>query len=60
MAWVPGVLLGVGLNIRRTDLSRTRGRFGWGGGFGLSAYTGPAEGLVGSFSSSKLCSALSR
>ena len=26
---------------------RTPGRFGWDGGFGTSAYTDPAEGMIG-------------
>ncbi len=32
---------------RRDDVFRTPGRFGWDGGLGTSAYTDPAEGMIG-------------
>lgn len=38
---------GMAVDIRRRDLFHTPGRFGWTGGFGTTAYTDPAEGLVG-------------
>jgi CubicO group peptidase (beta-lactamase class C family) len=33
--------------IQRKENSHTPGRFGWDGGFGTSAYTDPAEGVLG-------------
>lgn len=39
--------LGMAVGIRRTDLYKTPGRYGWDGGFGTSAYIDPAEGLIG-------------
>jgi CubicO group peptidase (beta-lactamase class C family) len=39
--------LGMAVDIRRNDVFRTPGRFGWDGGLGTSAYTDPAEGLIG-------------
>jgi CubicO group peptidase (beta-lactamase class C family) len=38
---------GMAVDIRRNDIYRTPGRFGWDGGFGTSAYTDPAEGMIG-------------
>ncbi len=38
---------GMAVDIRRDEIFRTPGRFGWDGGFGTSAYTDPAEGLIG-------------
>jgi CubicO group peptidase (beta-lactamase class C family) len=39
--------LGVAVDIRRSEIYRTPGRFGWDGGLGTSAYTDPAEGMIG-------------
>jgi CubicO group peptidase (beta-lactamase class C family) len=39
--------LGVAVDIKRDDLSRVPGRFGWTGGLGTSAYTDPANGVIG-------------
>jgi CubicO group peptidase (beta-lactamase class C family) len=38
---------GMAVDIRRNDIFRTPGRFGWDGGFGTSAYIDPAEGMIG-------------
>jgi CubicO group peptidase (beta-lactamase class C family) len=38
---------GMAVDIRRNDVFQTPGRFGWTGGFGTSAYTDPAEGMIG-------------
>jgi CubicO group peptidase (beta-lactamase class C family) len=38
---------GMAVDIRRDQTFRTPGRFGWDGGFGTSAYTDPAEGMIG-------------
>lgn len=38
---------GMSVDIRRNDLFRTPGRFGWDGGFGTSAYTDPREAMIG-------------
>jgi CubicO group peptidase (beta-lactamase class C family) len=38
---------GMAVNTRRTEIFQTPGRFGWDGGFGTSAYTDPAEGMIG-------------
>src|SRR5258705_168164 len=35
------------VDIQRKESSRTRGRFGWDGGFGTSASADPAEGMIG-------------
>jgi CubicO group peptidase (beta-lactamase class C family) len=35
------------VDIRRNEIFRTPGRFGWDGGLGTSAYTDPAEGMIG-------------
>ena len=39
--------LGMAVDIRRNEIFHTPGRFGWTGGLGTSAYTDPAEGMVG-------------
>jgi CubicO group peptidase (beta-lactamase class C family) len=39
--------LGMAVDIRRNEIFHTPGRFGWTGGFGTTAYTDPAEGMVG-------------
>jgi CubicO group peptidase (beta-lactamase class C family) len=39
--------LGMAVDIRRDEIFRTPGRFGWDGGFGTSAYTDPLEGMIG-------------
>jgi CubicO group peptidase (beta-lactamase class C family) len=39
--------LGVAVDIRRKDIFHMPGRFGWTGGFGTTAYTDPAEGMIG-------------
>jgi CubicO group peptidase (beta-lactamase class C family) len=38
---------GMAVDIRRNEIFHTPGRFGWTGGFGTSAYTDPAEGMIG-------------
>jgi CubicO group peptidase (beta-lactamase class C family) len=38
---------GMAVEIRRDEIFRTPGRFGWDGGLGTSAYTDPAEGMIG-------------
>jgi CubicO group peptidase (beta-lactamase class C family) len=38
---------GVAVDIGRKDVFHTPGRFGWTGGFGTTAYTDPAEGMIG-------------
>jgi CubicO group peptidase (beta-lactamase class C family) len=38
---------GMAVEIKRDEIFRTPGRFGWDGGLGTSAYTDPAEGLIG-------------
>ncbi|HEY0541219.1 MAG TPA: serine hydrolase domain-containing protein [Actinoallomurus sp.] len=38
---------GVAIDARRDDLATRPGRFGWNGGLGTSAYTDPAEDMVG-------------
>ncbi len=38
---------GMAVAIKREEIYQTPGRFGWDGGFGTSAYTDPAEGLIG-------------
>jgi CubicO group peptidase (beta-lactamase class C family) len=38
---------GMAVETRRTDVFGTPGRFGWDGGAGTSAYTDPAEGMIG-------------
>jgi CubicO group peptidase (beta-lactamase class C family) len=39
--------LGMAVDIRRNEIFHTPGRFGWTGGFSTTAYTDPAEGLIG-------------
>jgi CubicO group peptidase (beta-lactamase class C family) len=38
---------GMAVDIRRSEIFHTPGRFGWDGGLGTSAYTDPAEGMIG-------------
>jgi CubicO group peptidase (beta-lactamase class C family) len=38
---------GMAIDIRRDEIFRRPGRFGWDGGFGTSAYTDPAEEMIG-------------
>jgi CubicO group peptidase (beta-lactamase class C family) len=38
---------GMSVDIRREEIFHTPGRFGWDGGLGTSAYTDPAEGMIG-------------
>ncbi|HMG36114.1 MAG TPA: serine hydrolase domain-containing protein [Blastocatellia bacterium] len=38
---------GMAVDIRRNDVFHRPGRFGWDGGLGTSAYTDPAEGMIG-------------
>ena len=38
--------LGMAVDIRRNEIFHTPGRFGWTGGFGTTAYTDPAEGMM--------------
>lgn len=37
---------GMAVDIRRNEIFHTPGRFGWTGGFGTTAYTDPAEGMI--------------
>ncbi len=39
--------LGVAVDIRRSEIYHTPGRFGWSGGFGTTAYIDPAERMIG-------------
>jgi CubicO group peptidase (beta-lactamase class C family) len=39
--------LGMAVDIRREEIYHTPGRFGWTGGLGTTAYTDPAEGMIG-------------
>ncbi len=39
--------LGMAVDIRRNEIFHTPGRFGWAGGFGTTAYTDPAESMIG-------------
>jgi CubicO group peptidase (beta-lactamase class C family) len=39
--------LGMAVDIGRNEIFHTPGRFGWTGGFGTTAYTDPAEGMIG-------------
>jgi len=39
--------LGVAVDIGRSEIYHTPGRFGWSGGFGTTAYTDPAERMIG-------------
>ena len=38
---------GMAVDIQRKEIFHTPGRFGWDGGFGTSAYTDPAKGMIG-------------
>ena len=38
---------GMAVDIQRNEIFHTPGRFGWTGGHGTSAYTDPAEGMIG-------------
>ena len=38
---------GVAVDIGRSDIFQTPGRFGWTGGYGTTAYTDPAQGMIG-------------
>ena len=38
---------GMAVDIQRREIFHTPGRFGWTGGLGTSAYTDPAEGMIG-------------
>jgi CubicO group peptidase (beta-lactamase class C family) len=38
---------GVAVDIHRQEIFHTPGRFGWTGGYGTTAYTDPAEGMIG-------------
>ncbi len=38
---------GMAVNIRRSEIYQTPGRFGWDGGCGTTAYTDPVEGVIG-------------
>jgi CubicO group peptidase (beta-lactamase class C family) len=39
--------LGMAVDIQPREIFHTRGRFGWTGGFGITAYTDPAEEMIG-------------
>jgi CubicO group peptidase (beta-lactamase class C family) len=39
--------LGMAVDIQRKEIFHTPGRFGWTGGFGTTAYTDPAERMIG-------------
>jgi CubicO group peptidase (beta-lactamase class C family) len=39
--------LGMAVDIGRQEIFHTPGRFGWTGGLGTTAYTDPAEGMIG-------------
>jgi CubicO group peptidase (beta-lactamase class C family) len=38
---------GMAVDIQRNQIFQTPGRFGWTGGYGTTAYTDPAEGMIG-------------
>ena len=38
---------GMAVDIRRNEIFHNPGRFGWTGGFGTTAYTDPAKGMIG-------------
>jgi CubicO group peptidase (beta-lactamase class C family) len=38
---------GMAVDIQRREIFHTPGRFGWTGGLGTTAYTDPAEGMIG-------------
>jgi CubicO group peptidase (beta-lactamase class C family) len=39
--------LGIAVDIRRSEIFHTPGRYGWTGGTGTTAYIDPAEGMIG-------------
>lgn len=39
--------LGLAVDIRREEIFHSPGRFGWTGGLGTTAYTDPANGMIG-------------
>ncbi len=39
--------LGVAVDIARTEIFHSPGRFGWTGGLGTTAYTDPSQGMIG-------------
>jgi len=39
--------LGMAVDIERREIFHSPGRFGWTGGFGTTAYTDPARGIIG-------------
>jgi CubicO group peptidase (beta-lactamase class C family) len=39
--------LGIAVDISRSEIYHTPGRYGWTGGLGTTAYIDPAEGLIG-------------
>jgi CubicO group peptidase (beta-lactamase class C family) len=39
--------LGIAVDIRRSEIFHTPGRYGWTGGTGTTAYINPAEGMIG-------------
>jgi len=39
--------LGIAVDIQRSQIFQTPGRFGWTGGFGTTAYADPQEGMIG-------------
>ena len=39
--------LGMAVDIRRSEIYHTPGRYGWTGGTGTTAYIDPAEGMIG-------------
>jgi CubicO group peptidase (beta-lactamase class C family) len=39
--------LGMAVDIGRSEIYQTPGRYGWTGGFGTTAYIDPAEGMIG-------------
>jgi CubicO group peptidase (beta-lactamase class C family) len=39
--------LGMAVDIGRTEIYHTPGRYGWTGGYGTTACTDPAEGMIG-------------
>ncbi len=38
---------GMAVDVRRSEIFHSPGRFGWDGGLGTSAYTDPVEGMIG-------------
>jgi CubicO group peptidase (beta-lactamase class C family) len=39
--------LGMAVDIQRREIYHNPGRFGWTGGYGTTAYTDPANGMIG-------------